>query len=79
MTWSMQVMYLRVYLVPFDLANVQGRLRTRDEATILVPARKCLKSLLQQLVTDVALWEGNDEPSSSTPRSFIRQDIVRAI
>lgn len=49
---------IRVYLIPYDLSNVQGRLRVRDESTVLAPARRYLKVLLQRLAQDSSLWEG---------------------
>ena len=71
------VLNVRVYLIPHDLANVQGRLRVRDEATILAPARRCLKVLLQRIVQDDTLWEGDDASSSKIPRLFLSHDVVR--
>jgi hypothetical protein len=71
------VLHVRVYLIPHDLANVQGRLRVRDEATVLAPARRYLKVLLQRIVQDDTLWEGDDAFSSCPPKPFIPQDIVR--
>jgi hypothetical protein len=70
------VLHVRVYLMPYDLANVQGRLRLRDEATILIPARRYLKVLLPKIVQDDTLWEGDDVDSSHRPRLFLSQDIV---
>ena len=71
------ILHVRVYLTPHDLTNVQGRLRVRDEATVLAPARRYLKVLLHRIVQDDTLWEGDDVPLSHVSRSFISQDIVR--
>lgn len=73
------VLNVRVYLIPHDLANVQGRLRIRDEATILAPARRYLKVLLQRIVQDDTLWEGDEASSSKSPKPFLSQDIVSSI
>jgi hypothetical protein len=73
------VLHVRIYLIPHDLANVQGRLRIRDEATILSPARRYLKVLLQRIVQDDTLWEGDDASSSESPKPFISQNIVCSI
>jgi hypothetical protein len=70
------VLHVRVYLIPHDLANIQGKLRVRDEATILAPARRYLKVLLQLIVQDDMLWEGDDVSSSHLQKPFLPQDIV---
>ena len=70
-------LHIRVYLIPHDLKNVQGKLRIRDEATVLAPGRKFLKVLLQRIVQDDMLWEGDDVSSSHIPRPFLPQSIVR--
>jgi hypothetical protein len=71
------VLFIRVYIIPHDLSNVQGSLRVRDEATILAPARRYLKVLLQRIVQDDTLWEGDGVSLSHVSRPFISQDIVR--
>lgn len=55
--WSYSsVLHLRVYLIPYDLANVEGKLRRRDEATVLNPARNYLRQLLLKLSRDPETW-----------------------
>jgi hypothetical protein len=66
--------YIRIYLIPFDLPNVQGRLRTRDEE-IMSPARKFLKVVLPRADQNVARWEAGD-PSSGSVKCLIPQNIV---
>lgn len=70
------ILHVRVYVIPYDLPNVQGRLRIRDEATILAPARRYLKVLFQRIMQDHNLWEGGDASLSHGQRPFICQDIV---
>lgn len=55
-------LYIRVYLIPFDLPNVEGRLRRRDEVTVLKPARNYLRTLLFRLTRDLASWNGDSRP-----------------
>lgn len=52
-------LFVRIYLIPFDLANVGGVLRRRDEAIILHPARKHLRALLSRIRCDYSSWDGN--------------------
>ncbi|KAI0070956.1 hypothetical protein K474DRAFT_1776489 [Panus rudis PR-1116 ss-1] len=67
------LLFVRVYMIPYDLPNVQGRLRTRDEADVVGPARRYLRTILPQIVQDHADWEGdNTLPSSSHKKSFFQ-------
>lgn len=50
--------YVRIYLVPFDLREISGRLRCRDEATVLSPGRRCIRALLSRVTRDVESWSG---------------------
>lgn len=69
-------LYIRVYLIPHDLANVEGRLRQRDEVTVLAPARKYLRTLLLRLSRNNSLWEG--ETDDQRPSSmFFDETAVR--
>jgi hypothetical protein len=71
------VLDIRIYLIPHDLKHVQGRLRVRDEATVLAPARRYLKVLIQRIVQDDTLWEGDDMAPPCSPKLFLSQNIVR--
>lgn len=51
--------FLRIYIIPYDLGNVQGKLRVRKEA-ILAPARRYLKSLLPRITQNPESWQGQD-------------------
>jgi hypothetical protein len=70
------VLCIRIYVVPYDLAGVQGKLRIRDHATLL-KARPLLRSLLQQTLQDPRLWEGHDSPPNKTSRPVLFNEIVR--
>ncbi|KAK7694076.1 hypothetical protein QCA50_003652 [Cerrena zonata] len=63
--WESRIV-LRVYLIPYDLSNVQGKLRTRDETAILVPAREYLQVLLPRLVRSPSEWNLSKDPLSSS-------------
>ena len=67
---------IRVYLIPYDLSNVQGRLRVRDESTVLAPSRRYLKALLQRLAQDSDLWEGAEANPHAAPSLFIPREKV---
>ncbi|EKM55021.1 uncharacterized protein PHACADRAFT_142857 [Phanerochaete carnosa HHB-10118-sp] len=63
-------LYIRVYLIPHDLANVEGRLRQRDETAVLAPARKYLRTLLLKLSRIHSLWEGEMEEQGPSSMFF---------
>ncbi|KAI0273498.1 hypothetical protein BC834DRAFT_854101 [Gloeopeniophorella convolvens] len=72
---SGKTLTIRVYIIPHDLPGVQGRLRIRDEASILKPAKLCLRNVLTQVVKNQSLWDGHDlSPASSTPVYFMNFD-----
>lgn len=65
---------LRVYLVPFDLPGVQGRLMNRQEHT-LIQYRRFLKEILPKIINDGDYWEGAGtlppNPSTFFPPSLV--------
>lgn len=50
-------MALRVYLIPYDLSNVQGKLRVRGES-VLAPAKRYLRQLLPKIINNEEIWNG---------------------
>ncbi|KAI9508447.1 P-loop containing nucleoside triphosphate hydrolase protein [Russula earlei] len=69
------VLILRVYIVPYDLPGVQGRLRIRDEASELKPARLCLRNVMPRIIQDRNLWDSHDlDPSPSSQHYFLDID-----
>ncbi|KAF8197540.1 hypothetical protein BJ912DRAFT_922970 [Pholiota molesta] len=50
-------MDVRIYLIPYDLSNVQGKLRIRKD-TILNEARRYLRDLFPRISQDVDRWNG---------------------
>ncbi|CAL1705728.1 unnamed protein product [Somion occarium] len=60
---------VRIYLIPYDLANVQGQLRIREDA-ILTAARRYLRILLPRIVQDISEWNGGDAQSSTLRKLF---------
>lgn len=74
---SKTALILRVYIIPYDLSGVQGKLRVRDEATELRPARVCLRNVMPRVIQDRSLWDSHDlDPSSSSPRYLLDSDTV---
>ncbi|SRR6266702_3460424 len=77
---SGKVLVLRTYIIPYDLPGAQGKLRVRDEASVLKPARLCLRNVVPRILQDEHLWDAHDsEPSSSSPRYFLNPDTVMMI
>ena len=50
-------MALRIYLIPYDLPNVQGKLRVRGES-VLAPAKRYLRQLLPRIINNEEIWNG---------------------
>jgi hypothetical protein len=74
---SRTALVLRVYIVPYDLPGVQGKLRVRDEATELRPARVCLRNVLPRVIQDKSVWDSHDlGPLPSAPRYLLDSDTV---
>ncbi len=74
---SGRVLVLRVYIIPYDLPGAQGKLRVRDEASVLKPARLCLSNVVPRVVQDEHLWDAHDsETSPGSPRYFLNPDTV---
>lgn len=70
---------LRVYLIPYDLPGVQGRLMNRQENT-LVRYRRSLKDILPRISVDSDCWRGGDvlppNPSLFLPSSLVGVFVV---
>ena len=73
------VLLLRVYLIPYDLPGVQGRLMNRQENT-LVRCRCSLKGILPRITSDNDYWRGADvlppNPSLFLPSSLVGVFVV---
>jgi hypothetical protein len=76
LTDSRETLIVRIYITPFDLPNVQGKLRVRDEVRVVAPARRYMKVLLPRIMQDTGLWEGVKETGMGS-RRFLPHDIVR--
>jgi hypothetical protein len=70
---------VRVYIIPYDLARYGGKLRNRDEAKVVAPARKILRTFLPKIVQDPELWKGRRADASSSPKTFLPLTIVRQV
>ena len=74
---SRTALVLRVYLIPYDLPGVQGKLRLRNESSDLKPARLCLQDVLPQIVQERCLWDAHDlDPSPNSPHYFLDSKMV---
>jgi hypothetical protein len=69
-----QKLILRVYLIPYDLANVQGKLRVRKD-NILNPAKRYLRNLLPIISQDFGKWR--DGLSTESEKQLIPGMPVR--
>jgi hypothetical protein len=68
---------LRIFIIPYDLPGVQGKLRLRNELSNLKPARLCLQDVLPRIVQDKCLWDAHDlDPSASSPHYFLDSKMV---
>lgn len=54
-----RLILLRVYLIPFDLPGVQGRLMNRQEHS-LAQYRRIMKGMLPRIISDDDYWAGAD-------------------
>lgn len=72
---SASLLFVRVYLIPWDLPGSKGVLRLRDDDAVLRPGRKRLRALFLRIRQDRSLWEG-DGASSSTPHHFWESVVV---
>lgn len=73
---SYRLILLRVYLIPFDLPGVQGRLMNRQEQ-VLLQYRRLLKEILLRVVNDENYWEAADVLPPN-PSLFLSQSLVGA-
>jgi hypothetical protein len=68
---------LRVYIVPYDLSGVQGKLRVRSETSDLKPARLCLRNVLPRIMQGKGLWDAHDlDPPPSSSCCFLDSNTV---
>ncbi|KIM48685.1 hypothetical protein M413DRAFT_437870 [Hebeloma cylindrosporum] len=65
---------LRIYLVQFDLSNVQGRLRVRKE-NILSAGRRHMRTLLPKLSQSLDKWLCREIVSSGEEKRLIKETI----
>ncbi|KAH8099642.1 hypothetical protein BXZ70DRAFT_942710 [Cristinia sonorae] len=63
----------RVYLIPYDLPGVHGRLRRRDKK-VLDDARSALRTVLPHVARNSHEWDNPEYSSSSDFESFYAQE-----
>ncbi|KAH7921384.1 hypothetical protein BV22DRAFT_1038738 [Leucogyrophana mollusca] len=66
-------LFVRVYLVPYDLRDVQGKLRNRSEGVVKT-AKYHLQALLPQIRQDLESWNAQEPTACSPCPSFVSQD-----
>lgn len=67
---------LRVYIIPYDLPNVKGQLRLREE-TVLASARQYMGVVLPHILSDPLLWAGNLDSLDDPRRHPLFEGSVR--
>lgn len=71
------MLVLRIFIIPYDLPGVQGKLRLRNESSDLKPARLCFQDVLPRIVQEKCLWDAHDlDPSASSPHYFLDSKMV---
>ncbi|KAL4067811.1 P-loop containing nucleoside triphosphate hydrolase protein [Scleroderma citrinum] len=69
-----QVLFIRVYMIPVDLPNVQGRLHCRSEA-IMKEGRRYLHSILPLVSQNPLLWNAECHGLTSPDEYFLPRNI----
>lgn len=54
---SNQVLFVRIYIIPYDLCNSRGKLRARADS-VMGPARRYMIQLLPRIAQDASAWHG---------------------
>ncbi|KAF9469380.1 P-loop containing nucleoside triphosphate hydrolase protein [Collybia nuda] len=70
---SSTALFLRIYAIPYDLRNVQGKLRVRKEA-VLAPARRYLRALLPRITQNPESWQGRALPEITSSMISNKKD-----
>ncbi|KAI0784409.1 SNF2 family N-terminal domain-containing protein [Abortiporus biennis] len=65
------MLYARIYLIPYDLNNVQGVLRRREKVKVLDPAQKYLRVILPLIARSESVWNGDFNLSSYRNLPFL--------
>lgn len=68
------LLLLRVYLIPYDLPGVQGRLMNRQEH-ILGHYKRSMREILPNLINDIDYWRGA-EALPPNPSLFLPPSLV---
>lgn len=77
---SARTVFLRIYIIPYDLPNVKGILRRRSrDAAILDRAGRHMKALLPRITQDQYTWAGTHAASSNSGKIFLDLDQVTFI
>lgn len=72
-------LFVRIYLIPWDLPGVHGKLRVRDEVSVVAPARRHLRSLLTEIVQDDDAWDALSSPHGPpSAKQFFGNESVRS-
>lgn len=66
---------MRIYVVPYDLPGMHGRLRLRDQK-VLGPAGRHLRILLARVSRNSNDWEGSEHASGSMSEPVLPPETV---
>ncbi|KZT27320.1 hypothetical protein NEOLEDRAFT_1110673 [Neolentinus lepideus HHB14362 ss-1] len=61
-----RILYVRVYIIPFDLPGVQGTLRARNPDTVK-EAGKAIRAIMGRIIQDDSLWQGYVPDGAARP------------
>lgn len=74
---SGNTLFLRLYIVPYDLPNVKGVLRRRSrDAAILDRAGRYMKALLPRITQDQHIWNGTQAAHFDGGKRFLDLEQV---
>ena len=73
------ILFVRIYLIPWDLPGVHGKLRVRDEISVVAPARRHLRNILAEIVQDDDAWDALSPPGGESAKQFFGHETVGMI
>lgn len=75
---NIAVIILRVYIIPFDLSGVEGRLQRRNQARVLQPGRRHTRTLLRTISKDRDAWDGRPTLGTAHLTPLLGSDVSRS-
>lgn len=71
---NVAVLSLRIYIVPFDLSGVEGRLQRR-EAKVLHPGSRHMQTLMLRIDKDRDAWDGRPTLKATQRNPLFGSDV----